>query len=96
MIVAVQIEDDDPPMAGDQPLQQQPQMSVEIVVGPERAADHFRGGVHFHTSSPQASAGVMYTAFSRGRLRSTSNRERRATMRVGAIDVHSPVYGSSS
>ena len=54
------------------------------------------GGADFHTSSPQASAGRRYTADSRGRFKSTSNRDRRPTIRVGAMVVQRPVQGSSS
>ena len=50
----------------------------------------------FHTSIPQASSGVRYTALSRGRLRSTSKRERVPTTRVGPSSAQSPVNGSSS
>src|SRR5215216_2031883 len=53
-------------------------------------------GVHRHTSRPQESSGLRYTAWSRGRLKSTSNRDRWLTIRVGATSVSRSVPGSSS
>ena len=49
-----------------------------------------------HSSRPHASSGVRYTASSRGRLRSTSNRERCATTVDPPTAVSRSVKGSSS